>query len=160
MASLPEHSLSERDGSSNRGRHFRLSLRSPFQQVFQGRSKKGPANLALTDFDHSVKLGIAAGTRGKVGLSLTIQYKGSEKPPRWSKLPQGSVTIAANLPFRCTPEGDFTFERKTGTNSAQFPDRAVGGNRGLSPTGKSLGHQLTGRSGIGVEAMDATTPDA
>ena len=80
MASLPEHSLSERDGSSNRGRHFRLLLRSPFQQVFQGRSKKGPANLALTDFDHSVKLGIPAGTRGKVGLSLTIQYKGSEKP--------------------------------------------------------------------------------
>ena len=37
--------------------------------------KKGPANLALTDFDHSVKLGIPAGTRGKVDLSLTFNTR-------------------------------------------------------------------------------------
>jgi hypothetical protein len=72
-----------------------------------------------------VKLGIPAGTRANVLFSLTIQYKGTDKPPYSSKVLQGSVHDRVNRPFQCTPEGDFTLERKAGTISAQFPDRAL-----------------------------------
>jgi len=81
--------------------------------------------LPLVDFDHPIKLGIPAGSHGKVIFSSTITYRGSEKPPHWSKVPQGSIPAAVTLPFQCTPEGDFKFERKTGTVSAAFPDRAL-----------------------------------
>src|SRR5260370_29374006 len=84
-----------------------------------------PVNLILDDFDHSVKLGIPAGNAGKLQLSLTIQYQGTEKPPRWSEIPHGIVNTTLTLPFRCTPEGDFTFDMKSGKHSASFADRAL-----------------------------------
>ena len=60
-----------------------------------------------------------------MSFSLTIDYKGNEKPPHWSKVPQGSAKVGVDLPFQCSPEGDFKFLRKTGTSSGQFPDRAL-----------------------------------
>ena len=60
-----------------------------------------------------------------MSFSLTIQYKGNEKPPHWSKVPQGSVPAGVVLPFQCTPEGDFKFLRKTGPAPCTFPDRAL-----------------------------------
>jgi hypothetical protein len=84
--------------------------------------KKGAANLPFEDFDHSIKLGIPAGSHGKVSFSMTIQYKGNEKPPHWSKVPQESVPAGVVLPFECTPEGDFKLTRKPGTLRATFPN--------------------------------------
>jgi hypothetical protein len=86
--------------------------------------KTDPTVVVLDDFDHSVKLGVPAGTKGKVSFSLTIEYKGGDKPPHWSKVPQESVSILPfDLPFECTPEGDCKFLKKAGTRSGQFPNR-------------------------------------
>jgi hypothetical protein len=87
--------------------------------------RKDLVTLWLEDFDRSVKLGIPAGKRGTVGFSLTIEYKGTHKPRYSSEVLQGSVNDRVNLPFQCTPEGDFTFERKTGTIFGRRPDRAL-----------------------------------
>jgi hypothetical protein len=107
------------DGSSIHCPDYRLNKCSKNDR------KKDPISIFLDDFDHSVKLGIPAGNHGKVSFSLTIDYKGNEKPPHWSKVPQGSAKVGVDLPFQCSPEGDFKFLRKTGTSSAQFPDRAL-----------------------------------
>jgi hypothetical protein len=88
--------------------------------------KKDPTSIFLDDFDHSVKLGIPAGNHGKVTFSLTINYKGNEKPLHWSKVPQGSVaTDPLGLPFQCSPEGDFNFLRKTGHHGVWNADSAL-----------------------------------
>ena len=125
MASLPQYKVSQCDGSSSHGRPLHTLPRLPVKQVLQKRPQKGSNFHFLDDFDHSVKLGIPAGNHGKVTFSLTIDYKGNEKPQHWSKVPQGSAKVGVDLPFECSPEGDFKFLRKTGPSSGQFPDRAL-----------------------------------
>ena len=105
------------DGSSIHCPDYRLNKCSKIDR------KKDPIPIFLDDFNHSVKLGIPAVNRGKVNLSLTIDYKGNEKPPHWSKVPQGSAKVGVDLPFECSPEGDFKFLRKF--SSGQYPDQAL-----------------------------------
>jgi hypothetical protein len=74
------------------------------------------------DFDRPVRLGVRAGARGQVGISLRIDYDGNSKPQYWSKVAQAHWPIRpVTLPFRCTPEGDITLERPVGRSSATFP---------------------------------------
>ncbi len=90
---------------------------------------QGPANLEFEGWDapgqFTKKLGFPAGKRGSVEFSLQVDYKGVGKPPGWSREARGSVKLpSVTLPFRCTPEGDFTLLR-SGRTGGNFPDQPL-----------------------------------
>src|SRR5215472_15950999 len=79
-------------------------------------------------FDRPVRMWIRAGElervrRGQVGIGLTVEYEGTEKVPRSSKVARARFKMPTlPLGFSCTAEGAIRLERKLGRRSISWSD--------------------------------------
>jgi hypothetical protein len=88
---------------------------------------QGPEKVNPLPFDRPVRMWIRAGDleqdqHGKVGLNLNIEYQGTEKIPRSSKVARERFAISSlMLPFECTAEGNIRLTNPPNRRRAPRP---------------------------------------
>lgn len=96
---------------------------TPDGSTIQGSDKVSPL-----PFDRAVRMWIRAGElervrRGQVGIDLAVEYEGTGKIPRSSKVARARFKAPTlRLGFSCTAEGAIRLERKLGRRTTSLSD--------------------------------------